>query len=534
MADMSPAGGNPQPAIDQQAVISQALPNMRPTSDKLNPVLLGLEPAAVWEQFDKISRIPRPSGHEEAVREFLRDLAIVHCFNIREDRAGNMVIEVPGKGSGVNAPTVVIQAHMDMVCVKDPGVQHDFMKDPIRLQIAERDFDGAKKEVLTACGTTLGADNGIGLATGIAAAVSPEIVNRPPLELLCTFDEERGLTGAKELDPSIVKGRLLLNLDTEEFGCIYISCAGGRDMVGEWKLNRTPRSADDVPMKISISGLPGGHSGAEIHEKRGNSNLMIVNALLGSGLDLDEVRLASLDGGSKRNVIPSVTDAVVWVPQAKAAEIKAKLEDPALLSAIRGQVDQKYASFRYEVQPADPAATPDPIEKAQGRAILEAIASIPNGVQSWSPAKKDLVETSNNVAVFTTGAGSFQVCCMTRSSKDGAIESLQEGVRPKLESSGASLTFEHDSPGWEADMHNPLLVQAQDTFKRVLGIDPEIKAIHAGLECGAFRKHIPDIKMISFGLDIREAHTTKELVILDTADPYWKCVVALLEDLAKS
>jgi dipeptidase D len=519
---------NSDPAVD---LSDTGMPKVRTCGTGINPVLRGLGPQAIWEHFDHLARIPRPSGFEEPVREHLRALAAGYGFQVKEDKAGNLVICVPGRGAGVNAPTVVIQSHMDMVCVKDPGVTHDFMTDAIQLQVTDRNISGATKKVLAAIGTTLGADNGVGLCTGLAAATSNEITDCPPLELLCTFDEERGLTGAKELDPAIVTGRLLLNLDTEEHGCIYISCAGGRDMVAEWALTREKPAATEVPVRVTIAGLPGGHSGAEIHEGRGNANLMMLSALLDPSVAPTGARLASLDGGSKRNVIPSHTEAVLWVPQEKVADLKVALGAASLKSGLQAGIEAKYHNFTLTLDEIDRNGVLDPLSATDSLKLISAISAIPNGVQSWSPVKSDLVETSNNVAVFHTTADQLQVCCMTRSSKDGAIDAFQDDAIKKLAPTGAAVRYEHHSPGWEADPNNPLLTRAQKIFTGILGTPPKIMAIHAGLECGAFRQHIPDIKMISFGPDIREAHTTKECIALDSVPPFWECVKGLLKDL---
>lgn len=493
----------------------------------LPPELLMREPQVLWDKFAALATLPRESGQEQHVQKWLKDLAAQYNWQVKEDKTGNLVLSVPGKGRGVDAEPVVIQAHMDMVCVKEPGKNHDFTKDPIKLTVTS---DPKSGEILNAEGTTLGADNGIGLCAGLAAALSEDITDCPPLELLMTVDEERGLSGARLLDPSIVTGRRLLNLDTEESNCIYISCAGSRDMLSKWQLDREPAGADYVPLKLFLSGLPGGHSGSEIHEARGNSIKIMLSAL---GFCRDNQGLvAHLEGGSRRNVIPGTAEAVVWLPQSEVANVQTALSGTAF-TGLLSSVDPAFGRANITVSELTREEAPEPIKGDIADKILDALNQLPHGVQEWSKAVPGLVETSNNVAQVTMSEKSCELQCMTRSSSPGAVDAFQTTCKLALQQSGASVSFEGESPSWEADINAELLKRASRVFAAETGITPEIKAIHAGLECGAFRKHFPDMEMISFGPDIREAHTVNEYIILDSMEPFWKSLKGLLKDLSE-
>jgi dipeptidase D len=487
--------------------------------------LLTRGPEILWDTFAELSTIPRESKHEQAVMEWLKELGRDNGWEVREDRTGNVVLAVPGKGRGVDAEAVAIQSHSDMVCVKETGVEHNFRQDPIDLQVIQHDTDG---EILTARGTTLGADNGIGLSAALAAALSDDVTDHPPLEIFITVDEETGLTGALELDPSILTAPRLLNLDTEESNCIYISCAGSRDMEASWEINRTPAPDGYIPIQIDLNGMAGGHSGAEIHEERGNSvksMLEIVERCLEEG-----GKLSLLSGGTRRNVIPSTAEAVVWIPADHLRTLTEELSGSALTSQIDG-TSSDYASGEVTVSVLPTGSAPDPLDTTSSDTVLAMIANIPHGPQRWSDAVPGLVETSNNLAMVEMNEEGCAITCMTRSSKPGAVEEIQATIELLVHASDGSARYEGESPAWEAEPDAELLARAQTSFRQATGVDQEIRAIHAGLECGAFRMHKPDMEMISFGPDIREAHTVNEYIILDSVEPFWKSLKGLLDNL---
>jgi len=494
---------------------------------------MNLTPTHLWQYFDDLCRIPRGSGNEAGVREYIRTFAKDRGWAFTEDEAGNCVVAVPGRGAGVSAPPIIIQSHMDMVCVKDEAhADHDFTRDPIVTRVTTWEENGKTREVLMGTGTTLGADNGIGLVSGLAAATDPELTDCPPLELLFTVDEETGLTGARKLDPALLRADLLLNLDSEELGDICVSCSGGRDLMADWTVRREDTSPQDVALELFVHGLPGGHSGVQIHERRGNAIHSLIRNLLAIPGAAGEIRLVSLHGGSARNVIPGSMTAVVRAPKAFATEIERRFNDPALLQSILADVDEDVpGTATCGADRIDDSGQQPPISTGQTSAILNAIAAVPHGVQKWSEFVPNLVETSNNVAVLTTTSGTIHLQCATRSSQVGAIEAFQEGVRSGLEASGAKVEFGDGYPGWPADPDNPLLGRARRIFESVQGYPPRVSAIHAGLECGVFKGKRPSLQMISFGPDISGAHTTNERIAIDSVPPYYACLAGLLREL---
>src|SRR5579871_5721310 len=489
---------------------------------------MSVKPALLGTYFEDLCRIPRCSGNEAGVQVYLRTFADKHAFPYREDAEGNIVIYVPGKGTDRKVPCC-IQAHMDMVCKNDPEVAHNFLRDPIRTRIERRNENGVEREVLIATGTTLGADNGFGLAAALAVATDPDITVRPPLELLCTVSEETGLTGATQLDATLVHSDLLLNLDTEELGEICISSAGGRDMVAQWALTRSAPEPDATPVRVYLKGLPGGHSGVQIHEARGNALQMLleeVQGAVGSGL-----RLASFMGGTARNVIPGDAELALWVTQAQRAALEQRLGASEWLEQLRAVILPSDKQIAGGIERLAFDAVLLPLSEAQTDEILQAIAAIPHGPQAWSEAVEGLVETSNNAATVTTTADKLTLCCSTRSSRDGAIEQFQAVQAAALTRSGAAVTFSDGYPGWPAEPDSPLLKQAVRTFEDVLGHAPKLTAVHAGLECGVLKGKLPRLQIISFGPDIRDAHTTQERIWLDSVSPFYACLTRLLADL---
>ena len=496
--------------------------------------MIGTEAAGVWKYFEELSRIPRGSTNEAGVRAWVRKFAAEQGFEFMEDAAGNCLVVIPGRGAGKASTPVIIQSHMDMVCVKAEGSLHDFTRDPILLKVDTWEEKGKTLEVLTAEGTTLGADNGIGLTAAMAVAVDPEVTDCPPLDLLFTMDEETGLTGARDLDPALLRSDLLLNLDTEELGDICVSCAGGRDMTAEWAVQRTEPAAGDVPLRLTLTGLPGGHSGVEIHRRHGNSIQMLMHEVRSLISEGESLKLVSFAGGSARNVIPSEAEMVVWVSEAQAQKLDAIFADPALAIEARttAALTETADPINFRSERCLPETTPDPLSVEQTRTLLDAIAGVPHGVQKWSEVVPGLVETSNNVAVVQTSERSVRLICSTRSSRDGAIAAFQDSVKAKLERSGAVVVCSEGYPGWPADPNNPLLGKAESVFAEVLGHPPNVMAVHAGLECGVFKGKRSTLQMISFGPDIQGAHTIHERIVIASIAPFYRCLTSLLKSLA--
>jgi dipeptidase D len=497
--------------------------------DPLDPALDGLEPQELWRQFDAIRRIPRPSLFEEGVRVYLRGLAEQQGWPVRQDEAGNLVMRVPGAGRGRRSPTLALQGHMDMVCEKDPGSDHDFYRDPIQLRRTIKTIDGKPQELLQAIGTTLGSDNGIGCAAALALALTPGL-DHPPLELLFTADEEQGMSGAMALDPSLLSARRLINFDAELEGRVYLSCAGGREQHARWQLDREPRCHDDVALRLTVEGLRSGHSGVDIHEGRGNAIALLIQLLTDRSLDLEGVRPAQCFGGTRPNVIARQATAVLWCARSRVEPLT------AALTAIAERLRQPFATIEPELQVtvvevADTSTVLDPISALTGRAIFEALRLQTHGVLAWSTVIPGLVETSNNLAKLETTDDELHLVAMARSSRHGAIEVFQDRCERALEASGATIEYLHGFPGWEPKPDTELVHRAKAAYRELFGRDIIIEAIHAGLECGILGDRVPGLEMIAFGPDIHNAHTPDESLVIATVEPFWRYTVRLVASL---
>ncbi len=497
--------------------------------DPIDPALDGLEPQELWRQFDAIRRIPRPSLFEEGVRTHLRELAEEHGWAVHQDGAGNLLLRVPGAGRGRKSPPLALQGHMDMVCEKDLGVEHDFHRDPIELRRDTKLIDGKPREVLLARGTTLGSDNGIGCAAALALALVPGL-DHPPLELLFTADEEQGMSGAMALEPGLLHARRLINFDAELEGRVYLSCAGGRELHARWQLDREPRCHDDVALEIRIEGLRSGHSGVDIHEGRGNAIALLIQLLSDRSLDLEGVRLAHCEGGTRPNVIARHASALLWCARNRVEPLS------AALLALGERLREPFATIEPELaivvrELADASEVADPISAMTGRAIFEALRLQTHGVLAMSTVIPGLVETSNNVALLATSPDELRFVAMARSSRHGAIEAFQDRCERALEASGATIEYRHAFPGWEPQPDTDLVVRAKACYRDLFGRDVIIEAIHAGLECGILGDRMPGLQMIAFGPDIHDAHTPAESLVIDTVEPFWRFAVRLVASL---
>lgn len=480
--------------------------------------LQNLEPRLVWQHFDEILKVPRPSKHEEKIRAHVRAWAEARGFTVREDAAGNMVVRVPATPGHEQAPTVVLQAHLDMVAEKNSDVAFDFFKDAIQPRIVG--------DYVYATGTTLGADNGIGVAAAMAIAEDPEAVHGP-LELLFTVDEETGLTGAAKLDPSLVTGRTLLNLDTEEDGAFYIGCAGGADAHSVFLVKREPVPAGHVALAVRVRGLRGGHSGVDIHENRGNALKFLARVLAAARHASPELRLASLAGGSKHNAIPREADAVITVPaDRRAAVVEAVEAAAAVLKEEFGEIDPGQKVDVAHVAAEEVWAQED------GQHILDALLACPHGVLAMSRAVPGLVETSNNLAVVTTEGNQVKVVTSSRSSVMPSLRATLQQVEAVFRLAGAAVEVHDGYPGWKPNPQSPVLQLAQEVYQRQFGKAPEVKAIHAGLECGLIGEKFPGMDMLSLGPQIESPHSPDERVKISTVANFYTLLRALLRAMA--
>ena len=485
--------------------------------------LQSLEPRPVWKHFDAIRQVPRPSKHEERISAYVRGWASEHGFDVRADASGNLVIVVPASPGQEDSSTVVLQAHLDMVCEKNADVDHDFMNDPIRVTV-----DG---DWVSALGTTLGADNGLGAAAAMAVAVDEAIVHGP-LELLFTLDEETGLNGASALDPEIVTGKVLINLDTEEDDAVYIGCAGAAGIEAAFTLDRAPdASSSGRRTELAVRGLRGGHSGMDIIENRGNA-VKVAARLLVAALDAEiEFGLIAFDGGSKRNAI--ARECFVQLELSPDSQRQLEVLAAALHEELASELGPIEPGLAIELRRAA-ADAPDwpPIVPADRDRLLRVIAAAPHGVLAMSRDVPGLVETSNNLALVTSDAHGATVLCSLRSSANPAIAGTLLTLRSLFRLAGGAVTEEAGYPGWRPNPESPVVRRTVATYTELFGEPPEVKAVHAGLECGILTQKIPGLDAVSIGPEIRNAHSPDEKARISSTAKFYSLLERLLAELA--
>jgi dipeptidase D len=490
-----------------------------------------LEPQPVWQYFAGIAAVPRASKHEERIRQHVRRLAQERGFNVREDSVGNLLIEVPASPGHENAPVTVLQGHLDMVCEKNAGTAHDFDHDPIRL-VVERD-PSTGEEIVRADGTTLGADNGIGVALALAAAISPDVAHGP-LEILCTIDEEMGMTGAANLQPGFFRGKRVLNLDSEDDTVIYIGCAGGGDITLTWELPTRPVSARLDLARVSVSGLRGGHSGGDIHENRGNANKILVRTLLDP--EVKRVQVASITGGSKRNAIPREASAVIVASKRTLSALK------KFAARVQEAIKRESAepNVNITIESIDRSAAPAALTVIDSQRLLWALEALPHGVIEMHQKLKGLVQTSNNVATITSEPVPERhrlrvvVGCLSRSSMEGRVETTWAQIAAVGRLAKANVETGNAYPGWDPNPDSPLLGLCQRIYRDMFQADPNVAAIHAGLECGIIGKRMGgDLDMVSFGPKIQGAHSPDERTYPASVQKSYQYLKAVLAELAR-
>jgi len=489
-----------------------------------------LEPTAVWRFFAGIAATPRPSKKEERIRQHIKTVATDLGLSVREDSVGNQVIDVPATPGFENVPITVLQAHLDMVCVKDGDGDHDFDRDPIALQVVE-DPKGAG-QIVCADRTTLGADNGIGVAMALAAASSPEVTHGP-LELLFTVDEEAGMSGAKALTSQSFKGRRLLNLDSEEDDALYIGCAGGCDTNLSFECALHPPDDGGEWCRVAVSGLRGGHSGGDIHENRANAIKLLVRTL--QRAEPNRLRIATIRGGSLRNAIPREAEAIVWGP---AGVRKALL---SVAEQVRGEAIDASAEHNASIRVGE-VANGDVrglLGAEDTQRLLDALAALPYGVLGMHPKVEGLVETSNNVGTVSTTDASdgrsvhVRAETLSRSSSASQLQSTLDQIAAIGRLGGACVETGNEYPGWEPDLDSPVLATCRRVYEGLFGEPPNVTAIHAGLECGIIGKLVGGMDTISFGPRITGAHSPEECVYVSSVQKSWKYLTAVLAELAR-
>ncbi|WP_320111741.1 aminoacyl-histidine dipeptidase [Draconibacterium orientale] len=475
-----------------------------------------LEPQNVWEIFSEMTQIPRPSNHEEQIQDWAVSFGKKLGLETIKDEAGNVIIKKPATPGMEKRKTVVLQGHLDMVPQKNSDKVHDFQNDPI-----EAFVDG---DWVTANGTTLGADNGIGSSAAMAVLAS-KTLKHGPIEVLLTATEETGMDGANGLKAGMLDAEILINTDSEDEGELYVGCAGGEDVNITFKYTEEEVPVGFVTLQLSVTGMKGGHSGMDIILGRGNS-IKTFFRILNAAEELG-VRLASIDGGSLRNAIPRESFGVVVLEEAKVADFIALVDEIA--DAVKAELAATEPDIDIAVEQTElPEALIDAVTQKN---ITKAVVACPNGVIRMSDSMKGLVETSTNLAILKSDAASKTINggCLMRSSVDSAKDELGTRLKAVFELAGGEVTLSGAYPGWKPNMESPILKTMQKVYNDKWGKVPKIRAIHAGLECGILAQNYPHWDMISFGPTIRFPHSPDEKVNIETVKKFWEFLVATLE-----
>ena len=481
--------------------------------------ILDLAPQNVWKHFYSLTQIPRPSGHMERITEFLLNFGKGLGLESFVDEAGNVIIRKPATPGMEDRKGVILQAHMDMVPQKNNDTVHDFVNDPIQTWI-----DG---EWVKAKGTTLGADNGMGVAAAMAVLEANDL-KHGPLEVLITKDEETGMYGAFGLKPGTVKGDILLNLDSEDEGELYIGCAGGLDITAELSYKEEEADKSMVARKITLKGLRGGHSGMEINQGRGNANKLLARVAHDLLVEFD-CRLTSFAGGNMRNAIPREAHAVILFNPADIDDL------PTYIKEYGEQLNQEYAPIESNIQLLlDEVELPAMVmpEEIQDN-MIDMLLACQNGVMRMIPTVPDTVETSSNLAIVKLGEGKAEVRILARSSSDTMKDFLADSLTACFNMAGMKVTLSGGYSGWQPNVDSPIVHAMTKSYEAQFGVAPKVKVIHAGLECGIIGANCPGLDMISFGPTLRSPHSPDERVLIPTVKKFYDFLVATLEQTPK-
>jgi dipeptidase D len=484
----------------------------------MSNTLAGLKPELVWKYFAEISKIPRGSKNEKKISTYIVETAKKLGLEVKQDKVLNVVVSKPSSKGHESAPSVCLQGHLDMVCEKNKDTVHNFEKDPLDLIV--------KGNFLMANGTTLGADNGIAVATNLAL-MEDKTLEHGPLEFLFTVDEETGLTGANNLQPDFIKSKTLMNLDSEEEGAIYVGCSGGRNSIGRWKASYETVPPKYAPAIVKVKGLKGGHSGLEIDKGRGNS-LKILNRVL---LKLDKlgVRISTLNGGNKSNAIPREAEAMVYIPNKKLNDASAIVSQyNSIIKDELPHVESELAIILEEVKGKSKGKV---LKKVLQKKILLTLSALPHGVVKMSADIPGLVETSTNVAIVCTDAKGLTLTTSQRSSVASEIDEIVHSVASVLILGGAEVEITDGYPGWKPNMDSSILKVAKSTYQSLYNKKPDVKAIHAGLECGIIGEKYSGMDMISFGPTLEGVHSPDEKIHIDTVEKFWNFLLAILKNV---
>ena len=464
-----------------------------------------LAPELVWNIFDQITKVPRPSKKEEKIRQWLVDFAKQHNIECHLDATGNILMRKPATPGYEDHQTIVMQGHIDMVCEKNSGVDHDFENDPIET-IIEGDW-------VKANGTTLGADNGVGVALSLACLIDDSF-QHGPLEALFTYDEETGLTGANAIEEGFMTGKVLINLDSETEGQIFIGCAGGMDTVGLFHYTPAPAPKDLYYAKVKVSGLLGGHSGGDIHLQHANANKVLARFLTTQ----PDAVLAAIHGGNLRNAIAREAEAVIGIPDSSKDNVVAELNQFAAI--IEGEVGDIEKGMKLTIETVDTPETV--IEKEVADRLIKALIVCPHGVQGMSRSMPGLVETSTNMAsVKMIEPGVIKVETSQRSSVESEKRAIAQAVATTFSLAGAEVKQGSGYPGWKPNTNSPIMKVCADTYRDLYGKEPEILAIHAGLETGLFLTKYPYLDMVSIGPTMEGVHSPDERLYIPSVGTFY-------------
>ena len=476
-----------------------------------------LEPKGLWESFYSLTQIPRPSGKRKEIAEFLINYGKSLGLETLQDEIGNVLIRKPASPGMENRPGVILQGHMDMVPQKNSGKVFDFEKDPIQAYIEDNG------EWVTADGTTLGADNGIGVATAMAILADKNAVH-PPLEAFFTVDEETGMYGANDLKGGWLKGKYLLNLDSETEGELYVGCAGGIDGEATFKYQPVDTEEGDIALRVEIKGCKGGHSGCDIHLQRANAIKLLFRFLKDAVANF-EARLACVEGGNMRNAIPREAAAVITIPEESYQDLQDlvdRYEDLFLREYDGVEPDLTFKATEVECPKTE---MPEDVQDF----LIHAITLCPHGVYRFIPEMPDIVETSNNLAIIETKDNQVNVVCLTRSNVESRKEELASVIQSAFSLAGAEIKFSGAYPGWQPNFKSCLLKTMKETYVKEFGNEPSIVTIHAGLECGIIGSKYEGMEMISFGPTIEHPHSPDERVNIATVQKFYRFVLAALK-----
>lgn len=476
-----------------------------------------LKPKLLWQHFDEIRKIPHCSKHEEKIRDYIINFSKNQKLKYKQDKTGNIVIYKPASPGFENKPTIILQGHMDMVCEKNNDIQHDFSKDPIKIKI--------EKDILTAEGTTLGADNGIGVATSLAL-LEENNLNLGSIEALFTVDEETGLTGAFALENDMLTGKKMLNLDSEDFGVITVGCAGGGDSQVELEIKTKNIPDDFESLLIKIFGLRGGHSGVDAHEQRGNA-IKILARLLWNISNKYKIFVIDIKGGDKHNAIPREANAKIAIRKIDKEKIIKELK--SLQENILEEIKPIDPNMKISIEKIE--NTKSILDEKSTDSLINLLQSLPHGVDKMSYDIEGLVETSTNLATVSIKNNSASIGLSSRSSIASALQDLRDKIHAISSLAGAKVTEEEPYPGWKPNLNSDLLKLSKKIFQDMYKKEPVVEAIHAGLECGIIGEKFPGMDMISIGPTIKYPHSPEEQIHISTVDKFYQYVIEIMKNI---